>query len=422
MIVTVLGGSACSTPWLVEWLGQQRLEANITIRLAGRTLYRLAAVARACSLLAEGSLVRIERFEAREWESALSGADLVLIQVRVGGLEARHFDEMFPQPYGIPGDEGLGPGGLAAAVRTWPELRELLDLIFTHAPRSLPILLTSPGNLLIRAAAREFPGRLLYGICELPFTTLERLCVLCGTRVEEVRFSYAGVNHLGWLYKVKCGDWDLIERYSSMRDLPFAELAREYSALPLKYARLHFEQAAVVRERRRADARSRRLMALQERALLAFNYGGLDEIRSALAAREAPWYTAAVGPLLIELQRCKMPRGEMTGGDAERPYFISMADSDGEVRECGCFFTDGDFTPVAIEEPPPLVKKFVDEFVAYERMAMTAVLEPDAARLAQALAAHPWVKSRGNARGLANEIWNDFENRTLRRNELACLS
>lgn len=92
MIVTVLGGSACSTPWLVEWLSQRHLETPITIRLAGCTPYRLAAVARACALLAEASPIQIEKFEAEEWKRALSSADVVLIQVRVGGLEARHFD------------------------------------------------------------------------------------------------------------------------------------------------------------------------------------------------------------------------------------------------------------------------------------------------------------------------------------------
>lgn len=314
--------------------------------------------------------------------------------------------------YGIPGDEGLGPGGLAAAVRTWPELRELLSLIFIHAPRSLPILLTSPGNLLIRAAAREFPGWPLYGICELPFTALERLCAACDARVEEVSFSYAGVNHLGWLYKVKRGDCDLIERYSSMRDLPFAELSREYGALPLKYARLHFDQAAVVGEQQQAGARSKELLAVRERALLAFSFGGLDEVRDALAARQADWYTAGVGPLIAEIE----------GGRARQTYFISMADRDGEVRERASVFTNGKFTALAVEEPPPLVKKFVDEFLAYERVAIAAVLEPGEDRLAQALAVHPWVKSRGDARGLASEICNQCENRTLGRNELARLS
>ncbi len=414
MIVTVLGGSAFSTPRLVDWLASHWVTAPITIRLAGRTQQRLSAVARACSLLAEGSSVGIEKFEADEWPSALSGADVVVIQIRVGGLEARHFDETFPQAYGIPGDEGLGPGGLAAAVRTWPELRELLNLIYTYAPRSFPILLTSPGSLLIRAAAREFPGCALYGICELPFTTLERLCAACGFPPEEVSFSYAGVNHLGWLYNVKCGGCDLVEIYSRMRDLPFAEVTREYGALPLKYARLHFERAAVVREQQSAGAagsRSEQLMAVRERALLAFNYGGLDEIRNALSARQADWYARAVGPLICEL----------AGESACEPYFISMADRHGEVSEQACKFLDGRFTPIAMDEPPLLVEKFVNEFLAYERTATRAVLEPDEDRLTQALAMHPWVKTRGVARSLASEIWSDFEQRPGKK-ELACLS
>ncbi len=428
MIVTVLGGSASSTPWLIESLRRQRFTAPVTIRLAGRTRGHLATVARACRLLGQGSPIQVESFEEGDWASALSNAKVVLIQIRSGGLEARCFDESFPHRYGIPGDEGLGPGGLAAAVRTWPDLSEILDLIYSCAPDSLPILLTSPGNLLIRAAAAEYPGRPLYGICELPFTTLERLCAGCGARLDEITFSYSGMNHLGWLYKVKCGEHDLVELYSRMPGVALAEVIREYGALPLKYSRLHFEPTQTVREQRRAGPRSRELMTIRRRALLAFEYGGAEEIRQALAARTADWYTAAIGPLIAEVARSEVHDNAAT----RQPYFISMADLCGEVCERACLFSGGRFAPLPSDEPPPRVREFLDYLLDYERAASCAVLQPDEDRLAHALALHPWVENaqavtrlsetRGIARGLAREIWNDFESRIHRRNELACLS
>jgi hypothetical protein len=71
MIVTILGGSAFSTPSLVDWLARRNLDGPLTIRLAGRTRENLLAVARASRLLAEGSPLRIEIFPREAWEEAL---------------------------------------------------------------------------------------------------------------------------------------------------------------------------------------------------------------------------------------------------------------------------------------------------------------------------------------------------------------
>ena len=52
-----------------------------------------------------------------ELTTALEGADVVLNAVRVGGLAARVFDESYPQRHRCPGEETMGPGGLANALR-----------------------------------------------------------------------------------------------------------------------------------------------------------------------------------------------------------------------------------------------------------------------------------------------------------------
>src|SRR4051812_811323 len=88
---------------------------------------------------------------------ALAGSHAVLIQIRPGGYAGRQFDETFPLSRGVPGDEGLGPGGLSAAWRGWPVIREVLACVRAVAPNACTILLTSPGSLLIRLAAGEFP-------------------------------------------------------------------------------------------------------------------------------------------------------------------------------------------------------------------------------------------------------------------------
>ncbi|MDQ2841658.1 MAG: hypothetical protein M3Y72_11590 [Acidobacteriota bacterium] len=415
MVVTILGGSAPSTPALVDWLAKQELPSPITIRLAGRSADRLAAVARACAALASGSCIAIQTFRQEHWEEALSGANVVLIQARIGGLPGRAFDETFPNEHGVPGDEGLGPGGLSAAVRGWPELRKILHSVFTCAPASLPLLLTSPGSLLARAVALEFPEWPVYPICELPFTTLAKLCASQGIPTRDVSFSYFGVNHLGWLYNVEHLGVDLIDDYARRSEPPFRELVEECGAIPLKYWRLHFERETVICEQRRAgvaNSRASQLEAIQAEALLAFRSGGIADIRRALAKRPAEWYSDAVGPLLAQV----------AGQEGSHPFFVSTIARDGQIRECACRFEQGAFKPLPMDEPPPRVRDLVKQFSEYEEIAAASVLEPGHTNLSRALRAHPWVTNREQARHLADEILTGLEDRRRLGAELACLN
>jgi len=127
MRVVILGGSGAATPELTEglaaWPGGIERRPALEIVLVGRSPAKLDLVVgetarRAAGL--PGADVRVTGATARL--GALSGADVVVNAVRIGGLTARTFDETFPQAFGIPGEETMGPGGFANAVRTVPAL------------------------------------------------------------------------------------------------------------------------------------------------------------------------------------------------------------------------------------------------------------------------------------------------------------
>jgi 6-phospho-beta-glucosidase len=85
-----------------------------------------------------------------ELERALDGADFVLIQIRVGGQEARLRDETIPLPCGCIGQETTGAGGLAKALRTVPVVLEIADEMRRRASRS-----TRSGSTTSRGCARS---------------------------------------------------------------------------------------------------------------------------------------------------------------------------------------------------------------------------------------------------------------------------
>ena len=141
--------------------------APITLVLAGRRRERLAAIARASRILAEGSSVSIETAGA----GCLERRDAVLIQFRVGGYPRAGAMKLFrwssisaamrasaPEDWRQPGARGPS---CATSLRYFPNL-----------PAAHVILLTSPLTTLVKVSRLAFPQLDVTGICELPFTTL----------------------------------------------------------------------------------------------------------------------------------------------------------------------------------------------------------------------------------------------------------
>jgi 6-phospho-beta-glucosidase len=398
MILTILGGSAYSTPLLVQLLAKTRGETDLTVRLAGLNPGSLSAVARAARILSDG-FVAIEEFGEGEWKAALSGSEIVVIQVRVGHYDARHFDETFPLEHGIPGDEGLGPGGLSAAWRGWPHIRVLCRCIQRYAPRAQTILLSSPGSLLVRLAGMEFPGWPLTAVCELPFTTLQQICAVGGVPFDEVSFEYAGVNHMGWLYAMEWRAEDVLARYKrccGSNGFPPVDLLSRLNAFPLKYLRLHYEQAAAVEEQRqRINSRARELQALATDGFEVYRRGDSDGIEAALHKRKAEWYTGAVAPLI------RFWMGEDI--DIDTPLFLTVAC--GEVRERRYSVRAGKLQLVSQRKRPGSeVEETLEKFVEYERVAAKAIFEGTEEALSEALCIHPWVAGGRSANALAAQI------------------
>src|SRR5918911_1235843 len=123
MKIAVIGGGSTYTPELVDGFARLRDEAGLDVD-------KLVLVDPAADRLAV-----VGPFSARifghyghpgkvTWtsdvDSGLTDADVVIIQLRVGGQAARISDETFPLDCGRVGQETTGAGGFAKALRTVP--------------------------------------------------------------------------------------------------------------------------------------------------------------------------------------------------------------------------------------------------------------------------------------------------------------
>ncbi len=387
-IVTIVGGGAF-TPRLCEALAAAIDLPELCLRLSARRTGRLhvlaAHTARRLAVLRPGWSVEA----MATLEAALEGAAIVVLLVRVGGLEARAWDEAFPKRFGLVGDEGLGPGGIANGWRTMPVLGRLADAIRRTAPAARVVNLMAPLGLTTRLLLDQQLDA--FGLCELPTTTLEAWLARAGCRKGETTWRYAGLNHLGWFWDVRSDELDVLRLLTA--ELPFADDAaptdrltyERYGAMPLRYFYEIFDAEAARRlGLARAPGRASQLLALSETMFRRFaSTPGLDTPEAKL--RSTPWLDRAVAPTVAALLGGRAHEGVANIRNGDR---IPELPPDLVVELAATFTAEGVRLVCPGPLPPP-VAAFLRLVGHSEALAFGAAERQDPGLLAEAIRALP---------------------------------
>jgi 6-phospho-beta-glucosidase len=206
MKVTVIGGGSTYTPELVKGF-LERVETFPLRELC------LMDVDRERLDIVGGFAKRIvtendEPFKVSlslDQREALSGADFVITQLRVGQMHARRNDEYLGQRHGLVGQETTGVGGMAKALRTIPIILEIArEMCEVSAPGAWLANFTNPSGLVKQALSKYAPRVNSVGVCNVAINTkltlLEAYQKMSGKTVspENVLLNTLGLNHLSW--------------------------------------------------------------------------------------------------------------------------------------------------------------------------------------------------------------------------------
>src|SRR5690348_14094642 len=196
MKVAVVGGGSTYTPELVD--GFARLGSFVDeLVLVDPAAERLAVVGAFAARIFEhyghpGTLTW-----TTDLDKALEGADVVLIQLRVGGQAARISDETFPLACGCVGQETTGAGGLAKALRTVPVILDVAERIRQRArPGAWIVDFTNPVGIVTRALLDA--GHKAVGLCNVAIGFQRKFARMLGVEPEAVVLDHVGLNHLTW--------------------------------------------------------------------------------------------------------------------------------------------------------------------------------------------------------------------------------
>jgi len=253
MKIAVIGGGGVRTPLLVNGLAQSDLPID-EIALFDADQARLSIVASLAGSFADS--VR----SYGDVRACVGGATFVFLSIRVGGIAARVRDEAIAGAHDTVGQETVGPGGFAMAVRTIPHAVEYARAIAREAPRAWVINFTNPVGIVTQAMTMATSARVI-GICDTPTELFEDVAHVLGLDSSRCDFDYFGLNHLGWLREVYCNgepqlarvwqDPALLKRIyrAPLFDPTFLQTLR---LLPTEYLYYYYSPKAAVENVRKA--------------------------------------------------------------------------------------------------------------------------------------------------------------------------
>jgi 6-phospho-beta-glucosidase len=425
--ITILGGGGVRTPLLIYGLAQagpalpiqevslfdQDGERTETIARLGREIVRQQ----------QGSFeIRVEP----HLEDAAAGADLVINSVRVGGILGRARDERLAIEHGLAGQETTGPGGAAMALRTLPVTLAHAAVVARVAPGAWFINFTNPAGLITEALTQN-TGLRVIGICDTPSELFHRIAQAIGEPLEDFEFDYAGLNHLGWIRRVKLRGEDitdsilsnsaLLRRFYPAR-LFDPELIQSLNLIPTEYLFFYYNGQLAYQNQLRAGASRGEELAQMNNGLFQQLRSGspadaLSAYRNYLNQRNASYLKleAQAGSAFEAVENLEDPFDTATGyhrmaldvmtglvSEQPREMVLNVPNHGGiedleslDVVEVPCDVDRHGAHPRRTGPLPAPVRGLVQSVKQYERTLIRAALSGSAALARLALLENPIV-------------------------------
>ncbi len=408
--VAVIGGGSTYTPELVSGLiaGAERLRLRELwlMDIDPRRLEIVGGFARRM-VQASGEPFLLETTTERP--AALAGASFVITQIRVGGMAARHQDELLGRRWGLVGQETTGVGGFAKALRTIPVILSVAQDMQGLCPDAWLINFANPSGLVTEALHRYRPGVRMIGLCNGPIGVKMAIAGRLGVEPRAVQLEYLGLNHLSWATGATVNGRDVwpevlsgyLEHLRTEEDPvcpPY--LVELLGAIPSGYLRYYFRTAAVVAHQATHPTRAEEVMKIEAELLAQYADPRLTALPDELMLRGGAYYsTAAVQ--LIESLRSNL-------GDVHvlnvRHGGAAPGWPEDWVCELPCRVDALGPHPLPARPLPLLADGLVRAVKTYELLAAEAAATGDRAAALQALVAHPLGPGADRAPQLLDDL------------------
>lgn len=416
MKLVIIGGASAYTPDIIDGLlREQKVFAGWELALHDVDTANLEVIARLARGMVRAAGADLTVTATSDRQQAISGAQFILTQPRVGGLKHRALDERIPLKYGVIGQETLGPGGLSFAWRTIPLILDIVADVQKLAPEAWIVNYANPAGMVTEAVLRKYPAARFIGLCDMPTGVQWAIGKLLRVDFHRIGLDYAGINHGGWSRRVLLDGQDVMPRLkrwgavlgAAAGLLPLTEetgtlrLFREHGMVPDPYLRYYYYKDRILKKL--LSAAKTRAEVLMER--LPLLYGHYE----AAGAADKPALTMHRGHQSHSDLASQVIASMATG---RRTRFVIQQRNGGAVPnlpadEAAQFpaWVDGNgWEPIDVPSIAEPLAPLIQQVKAAESVNVTAALEGDAHLAVEAAAMNPLVPRRQVAETIVNEL------------------
>ena len=442
MKLTIIGGAGVRIPLVTNGLFREETTLAVDeLCLFDTNPERAETIARIAQAMARRSGGTLRISLPRTLEEALDGCSFVVSSIRVGGISGRVQDERIALEHGVPGQETVGPGGFALALRTIPILVRYARKVAELVPRAWMINFTNPVGIMAEAFIRDGISDRCIGVCDTPREQFLHLAEALGVPLERASFDYFGLNHLGWIRGI------LMDGRDVMQDLLASDEAleraypiplfskpflRKLGLLPTEYLFYYYSTREAYRKTLASgDTRGGLIQRLESQLMQSVAEAGRNEtgILEAydlyLASRNASYMAIESGEP-CETDRLDAARENLYQSAAgyerialdvigaiynNRPRVMPVdVANQGAIQDLGCEIAvevpcsidSNGARPLAAGHLPEQIRDLLFQVKEFERITVAAALQGSRSLAIDALTANPLVERRELAEKLVN--------------------
>lgn len=212
MKIAIIGAGSSYTPELIEGLINNLHHLNLKeiwlndIEESDYKLDTIYNLSKRMFNVIDKSIVIKKTFDK---EMAITNASFIIIQLRIGLLDARIIDEKTVIEHGLLAQETNGIVGMFKFFRTIPIIFSIVELVGKCAKKNAWIInFSNPAGMVAEAVHRYLKFKRFVSICNVPIHIEKMLSNFYDVKDEEIKIDWIGLNHLVFGTKVKIHNID----------------------------------------------------------------------------------------------------------------------------------------------------------------------------------------------------------------------
>lgn len=413
--IGIIGAGSSYTPDLFASLAglYPSIEVDEAI-LMDKNLEAATRIARVSQDIVNKAGKKVKISPTDSLEAAISGADFILLQVRVGGLAARVRDETLPMELGMVGNEEIGAGGIVCGLRNVTAILEIARQVERLSPHAVVLCLANPAGMLTEALLTQ-TGLRVIGYCNIPINMTYDLAGVLDVSPDRIRLDFIGINHLGWIRGAYVDGEEylqsLIQGTRSREDIlyraglvdPFVkpEFLRYLGMLPAWYLRYYYFPEKTMEEDSQKGPKGEQDIASDRRLTELYEtVGYTEEARQILVKKGGERIYL---PVLQTIDSICNDRGDLIVANVKNGDATPDLSPESVLEIPVRFYRDRE-VPASIGPLPLQARGLIQSVKASEQLTIAAVLTGDRGPALAALMTNPLVGSFDKASAFLDRV------------------